>query len=188
MHFKASGVIPEIIIIEPEVFGDDRGFFTEMYHQKKFQAAGIKDVFVQDNRARSSKGTLRGLHYQIKRPQGKLVWALSGEIFDVAVDIRPGSATFGKWIGITLSDENKTGVYIPPDFAHGYCVVSEEAEVFYKCNELYMPEFERGIRWNDPALNIDWPINKPILSEKDGKAPQMANADLPSNREAPDLS
>ena len=167
MKFIPSPTLPEVIIIEPEIFGDNRGFFTEMYHKEKFQEAGIKENFVQDNRSRSKKGTLRGLHYQIKNPQGKLIWALSGEIFDVTVDIRNYSPTFGKWFGFTLSGENKKALYVPPDFAHGFCVLSEEAEVFYKCTDFYSPEHERCIRWDDPDLAIDWPIKEPVLSGKD---------------------
>ncbi len=178
MRFTPSRVIPDIIIIEPEVFEDDRGFFTEMYHREKFEAAGIKDRFVQDNRAGSERGTIRGLHYQVVKPQGKLVWALSGEIYDVAVDIRKNSPFFGKWLGMTLSGENKRGLYIPPDCAHGYCVLSEYAEIFYKCTDFYSPKNERCIRWDDPDLAIDWPIKDPILSKKDGNAPFMAIAGL----------
>jgi dTDP-4-dehydrorhamnose 3,5-epimerase len=180
MHFTASPTLSGIIIIEPQLFQDDRGFFMEMYHREKFQKAGIKDRFVQDNRSLSRRGTIRGLHYQLGRPQGKLIWALSGEVFDVAVDIRKGSPTFGKWFGITLSGENKKGLYIPPDFAHGFCVLSEQAEFFYKCTDFYSPEHERCIRWNDPDLAIDWPINDPVISEKDAVAPLFKDAELPS--------
>ena len=179
MLFKQSSEIPEIIIIQPEVFEDDRGYFLEMYHREKFEKAGIKGRFVQDNRARSKYATLRGLHYQIIKPQGKLVWALSGEIFDVAVDIRKKSPTFGKWVGKTLSSQNKIALYIPPDFAHGYCVMSPEAEVLYKCTNLYSPEYERCLRWNDPDLAIDWPISDPSLSEKDTNSPFLKDAELP---------
>jgi dTDP-4-dehydrorhamnose 3,5-epimerase len=179
MHFTPSPILPEIIIIEPELFQDDRGFFTEMYHQGKFSDAGIKGNFVQDNRSRSRQGTIRGLHYQVTKPQGKLVWVLSGEVFDVAVDIRRGSPTLGKWQGNLLSSENKKGIYIPPDFAHGFCVLSEEAEVFYKCTEFYSPEGERTIRWDDPELSIEWPIKSPVLSDKDANAPLFKDAQLP---------
>ena len=179
MNFKPSPILTEVIIVEPEIFKDDRGFFTEMYHREKYEAAGIYLPFVQDNRARSRRGTLRGLHYQIGRPQGKIVWALDGEVFDVAVDIRRGSPTFGKWTSYILSNENKTGLFIPPDFAHGYCVLSKEAEVFYKCTDIYAPEQERCIRWNDPDLAIEWPINDPVMSEKDGNAPFLKQAQLP---------
>ena len=180
MHFTPCPTLPEIIIIEPQLFQDDRGFFMEMYHHEKFQKAGIKDRFVQDNRSLSCRGTIRGLHFQLGRPQGKLIWALSGEVFDVAVDIRKGSPTFGKWFGITLSSENKRGLYIPPDFAHGFCVLSEEAEFFYKCSDFYSPIDERCIRWNDPDLAIDWPLSdNPIISEKDANAPLFKDAELP---------
>lgn len=179
MHFIPSKDLPEVIIIEPDVFGDERGYFLEMYHRKRFEQAGVHGHFVQDNRSRSKKGTLRGLHYQIQRPQGKLVWVLSGEVFDVAVDIRKNSPTFGKWVSTALSEENKRGLYIPPDFAHGFCVLSDYAEVFYKCTDLYSPQHERCIRWNDPDLAIDWPLENPILSEKDAMAPLFQEADLP---------
>jgi len=180
MHFRPSPILPEIIVIEPELFQDDRGHFTEMYHQAKFEYAGIKGHFIQDNRSRSRQGTIRGLHYQLGKPQGKLIWTLSGRVFDVAVDIRKSSPTFGKWLGSTLSSDNKKGIYIPPDFAHGFCVLSEEAEVFYKCTEFYSPEKERTIRWDDPDLAIDWPIRNPILSDKDATAPFLRDAELPS--------
>jgi dTDP-4-dehydrorhamnose 3,5-epimerase len=179
MYFSPSPTLPEVIIVEPELFQDDRGFFMEMYHQKKFHEAGIKEDFVQDNRSRSRQDSIRGLHYQLGKPQGKIVWALFGEVFDVAVDIRKGSPTFGKWFGITLSDESKRGLYIPPGFAHGFCVLSEEAEFFYKCSDFYSPEDERCIRWNDPDLAIDWPVENPIISEKDANAPLFKDAELP---------
>lgn len=180
MIFTPSPVLSEVLIIDLEVFDDDRGFFTEIYHKEKFEKAGIKANFIQDNRSRSYKGTLRGLHYQIGRPQGKLVWAFKGEIFDVAVDIRKGSPTFGKWQALIISDKNKKGVYIPPDFAHGFCVLSETAEVFYKCTELYSSTHERSIIWNDPDLAINWPIKEPLLSEKDKRAPLLKDAESPS--------
>ncbi|MBW2610205.1 MAG: dTDP-4-dehydrorhamnose 3,5-epimerase [Deltaproteobacteria bacterium] len=180
MFFTKSSTIPEIIIIEPEIFEDDRGFFTEMYHREKFEEAGINGNFVQDNRSRSCQGTLRGLHYQFARPQGKLIWALEGEVFDVAVDIRRNSPTFGEWFGFILSGNDKKGLYIPPDFAHGFCVLSIEAEIFYKCTDLYSPEQERCIRWNDPDLAIDWPIKEPILSQKDANGSLLKDADLPN--------
>jgi len=180
MYFTPSPTLPEVIIVEPELFQDDRGFFMEMYHQKKFHEAGIKDSFVQDNRSRSRRGTIRGLHYQFGKPQGKLIWALSGEVFDVAVDIRKWSPFFGQWFGITLSGESKRGLYIPPGFAHGFCVLSEEAEFFYKCSDFYSPEDERCIRWNDPDLAIHWPVEDPIVSEKDANAPLFKDAERPS--------
>jgi dTDP-4-dehydrorhamnose 3,5-epimerase len=150
-----------------------------MYHQAKFQDAGIKGDFIQDNRSCSRQGTIRGLHYQLRRPQGKLVWVVSGEVFDVAVDIRRGSPTFGKWQGTLLSSENRKGIYIPPDFAHGFCVLSEQAEVFYKCTQIYSPKDERAIRWDDPELAIDWPTKDPTLSDRDAEAPFFKDAELP---------
>ncbi len=179
MHFTASPTLPEIIIIEPELFQDDRGYFTEMYHKAKYEDAGIKGDFIQDNRSRSCQSTIRGLHYQVRKAQGKLVWVLSGEVFDVAVDIRQSSRTFGKWQGTLLSSESKKGIYIPPHFAHGFCVLSKEAEVFYKCTEFYSPENERTIRWDDPDLAIEWPVENPILSEKDATAALFKDAQLP---------
>lgn len=162
--------IPDIVIIEPRVFEDSRGFFMETYQAEKFTQAGIGSNFVQDNHSRSSQFTLRGLHYQIRHAQGKLVRVVAGEIFDVAVDIRRSSATFGKSIGILLSAENKRQLWIPPGFAHGFYVVSEWAEVLYKATDFYDPEAERVIIWNDPTLNVAWPIaagESPTLSPKD---------------------
>lgn len=179
MDFIPCPQVPEIIIIEPEVHADRRGFFVELHHQAKFEEAGIRGPFVQDNLSSSTKGVLRGLHYQIGRPQGKVVWALSGEIYDVAVDIRRGSSTYGKWFGTMLSDKNMRGLYIPPDFAHGFCVLSEEAAIFYKCTDFYAPVHERCIRWSDPDINIDWPLAEPVLSEKDATAPLLKDAELP---------
>ncbi|RJR41807.1 MAG: dTDP-4-dehydrorhamnose 3,5-epimerase [Desulfobacteraceae bacterium] len=179
MKFTPSPLLPEIVVIEPDVFKDDRGFFMECYHLEKFEKAGIGARFVQDNRSRSRKGTLRGLHYQIRRAQGKLIWVPHGEVFDVAVDIRKGSPTFGKWMSVTLSEENKKGLYIPPDFAHGFFVLSEKAEVFYKCTDFYSREHERCIRWNDPDLSIPWPEDEPVLSPKDAAAPLLRDAELP---------
>ena len=179
MNFIPSNTLPEVLIIEPAVFSDDRGFFHEMYHAEKYGKAGITSAFVQDNRSRSRKGTLRGLHYQIRNPQGKLIWALSGEIFDVAVDIRRNSSTYGKWTGHILSGENKKALYIPPNFAHGFCVLSDEAEVLYKCTDFYSPEHERCIRWDDPDLAIDWPVKNPVLSEKDKHGPLLRDAERP---------
>lgn len=182
MIFKPSSVFPEVLVIEPELHQDERGFFTEVYHQEKFEAAGIRTRFVQDNRSRSRRGTVRGLHYQVRRPQGKLVWALSGEIFDVIVDIRRNSPTFKRWTGTLLSDDNKKALYIPPGFAHGYAVLSSEADFFYKCTDFYFPVHERCIRWNDPDLGIEWPIADPIVSVKDANAPFFKDAELPPQR------
>lgn len=163
--------IPEVLIIEPTVYQDKRGFFFESYNQQLYYQHGITVNFVQDNHSRSIKNTLRGLHYQIDPGQDKLVRVILGEVFDVAVDIRFGSPTFGKWVGIYLSAENKKQVFIPKGFAHGFCVLSKVAEFEYKCSEFYSPSKERGILWNDPDLAIDWPVKNPILSEKDRKNP-----------------
>ena len=166
--------IPDVVLIEPRVFPDERGFFMETYKYSDFAAFGIKERFVQDNHSRSIKGVLRGLHYQ-KPPkaQGKLVRVVVGEIFDVAVDIRKGSPWYGKWVGASLSAENKLMLYIPPGFAHGFCVLSEVAEVVYKATEEYSPEHDAGILWNDPEIGIRWPIEQPILSDKDAKLPPL---------------
>jgi dTDP-4-dehydrorhamnose 3,5-epimerase len=171
--------IPSVKVIEPKVFGDHRGFFLETYHRKRYREAGIGTDFVQDNHSRSKKGILRGLHYQLRHPQGKLVWCIVGSIFDVAVDLRPGSTSFGKWVGVNLSSENKKQVWVPPGFAHGFCVTSEHAEVIYKCTDLYDAADEGGIVWNDPTVAIDWPITDPILSDKDAKLPLLEQAKLP---------
>jgi dTDP-4-dehydrorhamnose 3,5-epimerase len=170
--------IPEVLIIEPQVFADDRGYFLETYKRSEFSARGITEVFVQGNHSKSARGILRGLHYQ-KHPkaQAKLVRALSGEIFDVVVDLRRGAPTFGKWIGVTLSLENKKTLYVPVGFAHGFCVVSDVAEISYMTSEEYAPECEAGIRWNDPALKIQWPVNAPQLSGRDRNWPSLTNAD-----------
>ncbi|MFZ5875353.1 MAG: dTDP-4-dehydrorhamnose 3,5-epimerase [Nitrospirota bacterium] len=156
-----------LLVIEPRVFRDDRGFFWETHHARRYAEAGITDPFVQDNASRSSKGTLRGLHYQLKRPQGKLVWVVRGEVFDVAVDIRRSSPTFGKWFGMRLSGEEPKQMYIPPGFAHGFCVLSDSVDFMYKCTNFYAPDDERGILWNDPDIGIAWPIAEPLLSAKD---------------------
>ena len=179
MIFSSSPVLRKVFVIHPDVHADKRGYFMETYHQKEFSASGIDVAFIQDNQSRSARGTLRGLHYQIQRPQGKLIRVLYGEVFDVSVDIRRSSPDFGKWFGIRLSGENKTAIYVPPDFAHGFCVLSERAEFFYKCTDFYVPEFERTIRWDDPDLAIDWPLKEPILSEKDAAAPFLRDAELP---------
>jgi dTDP-4-dehydrorhamnose 3,5-epimerase len=179
MIFSPSPVLPEVIIVQPDVQTDKRGYFMETYHREEFAAGGIDRAFIQDNQSKSARGTLRGLHYQIQRPQGKLVRVIHGEVFDVSVDIRRSSQSFGKWFGIRLSAENKTAVYVPPDFAHGFCVLSEGAEFFYKCTDFYAPEFERAIRWDDPDLAIAWPTRDPVLSEKDAAAPYLHDAELP---------
>lgn len=163
-----------MIVVEPDVFRDERGFFLETYHARKFAEGGIPAVFVQDNHSMSKRGTLRGLHAQRRRAQGKLVRVVRGEIYDVAVDIRLGSPTFKKWAGVVLSAENYREVYVPPGFAHGFCVTSDVAEVIYKCTDLYDPADEFGIAWNDPEIAIRWPVENPIISEKDSRAPRIA--------------
>ena len=172
--------LPEILIIEPPVFEDQRGFFMETHHQRKYTEAGIEYVFVQDNLSHSLRGTLRGLHYQLHQAQAKLIQVIGGAIFDVAVDIRRGSPNFGQWTGSLLSDENKLQMYIPEGFAHGFCVLSEAANVIYKCTDFYAPDDEGGILWSDPALAIEWPVSKPLLSAKDSQLPLLA--DVPPAR------
>ena len=156
-----------VLLVTPQVFGDDRGFFMETYNQAKAQQLGLPANFVQDNHSKSTKGVLRGLHYQSPQWQGKLVRTVQGEIFDVAVDIRDGSPTFGEWVGYLLNDQNKQQLYVPEGFAHGFVVTSDTAEVVYKCTSLYAPEQEGSLLWNDPEIGIDWPIEEPILSAKD---------------------
>lgn len=175
-----STSLPGVYIIEPQVFNDKRGFFMETYHQRKYTEAGLGQVFVQDNISSSVRGTLRGLHYQLKHAQAKLVYAVKGTIFDVTVDIRRGSPNFGQWTGVHLSEENKHQLLVPEGFAHGFCVISDTADVIYKCSDFYAPDDEGGILWSDPALAIDWPIMKPILSTKDGQLPLLA--DIPPER------
>lgn len=156
-----------VILVEPDVFRDTRGFFMETYHAKKYMEGGISGPFVQDNLSRSVRGTLRGLHYQLRNPQGKLVSVIAGAVFDVTVDIRTGSPTFGKWVSVELSADNRRQLYIPPGFAHGFCVLSETADMTYKCTDFYSPEDDRGIIWNDRRLGIPWPAIEPLLSPKD---------------------
>jgi len=169
--------IPEVILIAPQVFGDERGFFQETYHLEKFFRGGIGATFVQDNHSRSRRGVLRGLHYQIRQPQGKLVRVLRGSIWDVAVDLRRSSPTFGRWVGATLDDQEFHQLYVPPGFAHGFCVLSESADVAYKCTETYLPEAERTLLWNDPELGISWPISDPVLSSKDQQGLRLSEAE-----------
>jgi len=170
--------IPDVLLIEPKVFGDARGFFYESYNQKAFEAAvGMAVDFVQDNHSRSVKGVLRGLHYQIQQAQGKLVRVVQGSVFDVAVDIRRSSPTFGQWVGAMLTEENKHQLWVPAGFAHGFLVLSDTAEFLYKTTDYYAPEHERCIAWNDPELNIDWPLDvEPTLSLKDGQGQSLADA------------
>ena len=169
MKFIATD-IPGVIVIEPQVFRDERGFFLETYHRRKYGEAGIDAVFVQDNHSRSQRGSIRGLHAQVRRPQAKLIRVIEGEVYDVAVDIRRGSPHFGQWVGVWLSAENFRQLYIPAGFAHGFCVTSEVAQVVYKCADYYDPEGEISVQWNDTDLKINWPldeIHSPILSKKD---------------------
>jgi dTDP-4-dehydrorhamnose 3,5-epimerase len=170
--------IPEVVLVKPKAFGDDRGFFMETYKHSDFAAAGISGHFVQDNHSRSARSVLRGLHYQKDpRAQGKLVRCMGGRIFDVAVDIRKGSPTYAGWVAGELTGENGLMLYIPPGFAHGFLVLSDTADIIYKCTEEYFPESDRGIIWNDPDIGIDWPANAPVLSAKDGGLPRLRDAD-----------
>lgn len=172
--------IPDVLIVEPKVFGDDRGFFLESFNQKLWEEkTGLKTVFVQDNHSRSVKNVLRGLHYQVQHPQGKLVRVTTGEVFDVAVDIRKDSLTFGKSVGIVLSAENKRQLWVPAGFAHGFLVISEVAEFLYKTTDYWYPEFERSIRWDDPDLDIEWPLSgELILAKKDAEGQAFRTADF----------
>ena len=165
--------LPEVILVEPDVHRDARGFFVETYHLEKYRAGGIPGPFVQDNHSRSVQGTLRGLHAQRRRPQGKLVRAVDGEMFDVAVDTRRGSPTFGRWVGVRLSGENFHQLYVPPGFAHGFCVLSPAVHVEYKCTDFYEPADEIGLAWDDPDVGIEWPIRDPIVSDKDRRLPRL---------------
>jgi len=171
--------LPQVLLIEPKVFGDSRGFFFESWNEREFERAGITARFVQDNHSRSARGVLRGLHYQIRQPQGKLVRVVEGEIFDVALDIRRSSPNFGKWESARLSARSKNMLWIPVGFAHGFCVISDFAEVLYKTTDFYSPEHERSILWNDPDLGISWPLDAdPILSAKDSRAPRLRDAEV----------
>ena len=163
-----------VIVVEPDVHRDSRGYFLETYNAKKYMAGGIEGPFVQDNHSRSMAGSLRGLHLQLRRPQGKLIRVIEGEIYDVAVDVRRGSPSFGRWVGVRLSGDNFKQCYVPPGFAHGFAVVSPIAQVEYKCTDLYDPADEIGIAWNDPALAISWPVGQPFLSERDRRNPILA--------------
>jgi dTDP-4-dehydrorhamnose 3,5-epimerase len=167
--------IPGVLLIEPKVFGDSRGFFLETFHLERYIAAGIPGPFVQDNHSHSAKGVLRGLHFQKQYPQGKLVYVTSGTVFDVAVDIRKESPTFGQWVSATLSADKHQQFYVPAGFAHGFCVLSESADFHYKCTDYYHPEDEGCIRWDDPDIGIQWPITNPTLSPKDANAPFLKN-------------
>ena len=173
-----STALQGVKLIEPDVYGDPRGFFLEYFNQPRFQDEGLDLSFAQLNHSRSSLGVLRGLHYQLRQPQGKLVQVISGEVFDVAVDIRTGSPSFGQWVGEILSDSNHRQLYVPPGFAHGFCVLSETAHVSYKCSANYDPQDEGGILWSDPSIAIRWPVKDPILSEKDQKFPCLSELPL----------
>jgi dTDP-4-dehydrorhamnose 3,5-epimerase len=179
MEFEPTA-IPDVVLIRPKVFGDARGFFLETWEERKFETGGIDARFVQDNHSRSARHTLRGLHYQIQRPQGKLVRVVTGAVFDVAVDIRRSSPTFGRWVGVTLSAENHHMLWVPPGFAHGFVVLSESADFIYRCTDFYAPQFERAIQWNDPDLKVEWPLPEgttPVLSAKDAIAPRFRDAE-----------
>lgn len=167
--------LPGCVVIEPQVFGDSRGFFYESYNESKYREAGIDRKFVQSNVSRSARGVLRGLHYQWPHPQGKLVSVIEGEVYDVAVDIRRGSPTFGQWAGVMLTAENHRHFWIPEGFAHGFCVLSEFATFSYQCTDLYDAKADGGVRWDDPAIGIDWPVSQPLLSDKDSKAALLAD-------------
>jgi dTDP-4-dehydrorhamnose 3,5-epimerase len=180
MEFERT-TIPDVIVLQPKVFGDERGFFMETFRADDFAASGITGSFVQDNHSGSQQGILRGLHYQIRQAQGKLVRTVAGEIFDVVVDLRRSSPTFGRWVGVLLSAKNKKQLWIPPGFAHGFYVLSEWAEVVYKTTDYYAPEWERSLLWNDPALGIEWPLldgRPPVLSEKDSHGKLLSEAEL----------
>jgi dTDP-4-dehydrorhamnose 3,5-epimerase len=166
--------LPGVLIIEPKVFGDHRGFFKETFQAKRYAEAGIDVPFVQDNHSRSQKGVLRGLHLQKTRPQGKLVCCSFGAVYDVAVDVNPDSSEFGNYVGVELSEENHLQLWIPPGYAHGFCVLTDIADFQYKCTDLYFPEDEGGLIWNDPEVGIDWPIKEPALSDKDQALPTLA--------------
>lgn len=177
--FSRPESISDLVIVEPRVFPDERGFFMEAFRRSAFEAEGIPGIFVQDNRARSKRGVLRGLHYQLPpAAQGKLVTCDVGRVFDVAVDIRTGSQTFGRWYGIELSAENHRSFWVPPGFAHGYVVLEEGSVVAYKCTAEYAPDRERSIRWDDPTIGVDWPVSSPVLSEKDAAAPLLESAEV----------
>ncbi len=168
--------LPEVLVIDPDVFADDRGFFLETYHSSRFRDAGLPETFVQDNHSRSARGVLRGLHYQEPRPQGKLVRCSRGAMWDVAVDIRVGSPTFGRWVGVELTEESRRMLFVPEGFAHGFCALTDDCDVLYKCTALYERENDRGILWSDPEIGIKWPISQPLLSKKDTAAPRLKDA------------
>ena len=168
--------LPGVLLLEPRIFGDERGFFLETFNVERYSEVGLTLPFVQDNLSRSRKGTLRGLHFQQPQAQGKLVQVLAGAVWDVVADVRRGSPTFGRWLGLELSAENRFQLWVPPGFAHGFCVLSDSADFFYKCTALYAPQHERALRWDDPELGIRWPIDRPTLSAKDAAAPLLSDA------------
>lgn len=167
--------LPDVRLIKPDVYEDRRGLFMEIFHEERYRGAGIAVPMVQINLSHSVQGTLRGLHYQLRRPQGKLIQVVRGAVFDVTVDVRRGSPTFGRWVGVNLSEENRSQLYIPEGFAHGFCVISDTADVIYGCTALYDPGDEGGILWCDPDVGIDWPVSEPILSPKDSQLPCLAD-------------
>ena len=175
MRVATTG-LPGVLVVEPRIFRDERGAFSETFHAERYAQAGVPLAFVQDNFSRSRKGTLRGLHFQEPKAQGKLVQVTRGKVFDVAVDVRRGSPTFGQWLGLELDGETLRQLWVPPGFAHGFCVLSDEADFVYKCTAPYAPEAERSIRWDDPELAIAWPITQPLLSKKDAEAPLLKDA------------
>ena len=185
--FEKTDVLGVVLCV-PKVFRDERGFFLEYYRADQYRAGGIADTFVQDNRSSSRKNVLRGLHFQLRKPQAKLVSCIRGEIFDVAVDIRKGSPTFGKWSAAVLSADNHHQLYVPRGFAHGFCVLSDVAEIQYKCSDYYDPTDDHGVLWNDPFLAIDWPVTDPVLSAKDVVQPRVNDAELPPYRVAFDTA
>ena len=166
--------LPGVSLIQPEIHEDARGFFTETYQSQRYREGGIDATFVQDNLSRSERGVLRGLHFQVEKPQGKLVSCLRGSVFDVAVDVDPSSSTFKQYVAVELNEENHLQMWIPPGYAHGFCVLSEVADFHYKCTEFYQPSLERGVFWNDPDIGIRWPVTSPTLSAKDGALPRLA--------------
>lgn len=181
----AETSLPGVLLLQPRVFRDDRGFFLESFNAERFAAHGLPTAFVQDNHSRSRANVLRGLHYQLRRPQGKLVTVIRGAIFDVAVDIRVGSPTFGRWTGVTMSDDDPRYLWIPPGFAHGFCALSDTADVVYKCTDVYAADDDRGVLWSDPTIAVQWPVAAPILSPKDQQYALLdpARTDLPRYRD-----
>lgn len=174
--------LPGVLLIEPKVFGDERGLFLETFEARRYADAGVPACFVQDNLSRSVRGVLRGLHFQIERPQGKLVWVIEGEVFDVVADADPDSPNFGCHVAVNLSDRNRAQLWVPPGYAHGFVVLSRSVYFAYKCTEYYAPELERGVRWNDPTLAIDWPVRAPVVNDRDASWPTLEEArreDLP---------